>query len=348
MGSQCVAGASFEKPPLWEPITWQGQTLEGKIPLSKQPSKKPPLWEPITWQGQTLEGKTLLSWQAQACKKPPLWEPITWQGQTLEGKTLLSKQRVAGIRGKARRGSQCVPRAGFEETTLMGTYNVARPNVGRNDLSEQATRGRRTWQGEGRLMGSQCVAGASFEKPPLWEPITWQGQTLEGKIPLSKQPSKKPPLWEPITWQGQTLEGKTLLSWQAQACKKPPLWEPITWQGQTLEGKTLLSKQRVAGIRGKARRGSQCVPRAGFEETTLMGTYNVARPNVGRKDLSEQATRGRRTWQGEGPLRGSQRVAGAILESTTLDGNATAASWKKVSDIETQRLAGASLGETTG
>ena len=204
---------------------------------------------------------------------------------------------MAGVRGKARPNFGRKDRseqATFEESTLMGTYNVAGPNFGRNDLSEQAKRGRRTWQGEGRLMGSQCVAGASFEKPPLWEPITWQGQTLEGKIPLSKQPSKKPPLWEPITWQGQTLEGKTLLSWQAQACKKPPLWEPITWQGQTLEGKTLLSKQRVAGIRGKARRGSQCVPRAGFEETTLMGTYNVARPNVGRKDLSEQATRGRR------------------------------------------------------
>ena len=155
----------------------------------------------------------------------------------------------------------------------MGTYNVAGPNFGRNDLSEQAKRGRRMWQGEGRLMGSECVAGASFEKYPLWEPITWQGQTAEGKIPLSKIPSKK-----------------------------PPLWEPITWQGQTLEGKTLLSKQRVAGIRGKARRGSQCVPRAGFEETTLMGTYNVARPNVGRNDLSEQATRG---------------MAGASLGETT-------------------------------
>ena len=36
-----------------------------------------------------------------------------------------------------------------------------------------------------------------------------------------------------------------------------------------------------------------------FEETTLMGTYNVAGPNFGRKNPSEQAARGRHTWQGE-------------------------------------------------
>ena len=55
--------------------------------------------------------------------------------------------------------------AGFEESTLMGTYNVAVPNFG----------------------GKALLSKEPWKKAPLWEPITWQGQTLEGTTFLSKQ-----------------------------------------------------------------------------------------------------------------------------------------------------------------
>ena len=91
--------------------------------------------------------------------------------------------------------------AGFEESTLMGTSNVAGPNFGRKDRSERATRGRRTWQGEGPLLGSQRVAGASFEETTLMGTYNVAGPNFGRKDPSELL---EPPLWEPITWQGQT------------------------------------------------------------------------------------------------------------------------------------------------
>ena len=69
-------------------------------------------------------------------------------GASFEESTLMGTYNVAGPNfGRKDRSEQ----ATFEESTLMGTYNVAGPNFGRNDLSEQAKRGRRTWQGEAKL-----------------------------------------------------------------------------------------------------------------------------------------------------------------------------------------------------
>ena len=73
---------------------------------------------------------------------------------------------------------------------------------------------------------------------------------------------------------------------------------------------------------GKSVRG-----RRKFRKTTLMGTYNVAGPNFGRKDPFEQATFEETTLMGTynvaGPNFGRKdpsELAGASLQETTLMG----------------------------
>ena len=177
-------------------------------------------------------------------------------------------------------GSQRVASASFQETTRMGTYNVAEPNFGRKASNAwqayvarrgspdgMSVRGRRRFR-RNHPYGNLDVAAPNFG---------------------TKDPSELA---------GAGFEESTLMGTYNVA--RPNFGRKDRSEQATFEETTLMGTYNVAGP-NCGRNGPCELAGAGFEETTLMGTYNVAGPKFGRKDRFEQATHGRRRFRRKHP-----------------------------------------------